>query len=430
MVAIIRPIAMLLTSAAIVLAGNALEGVLLPLRADIEGFTRLEIGLIGSAYYAGLMIGCLGCPWVIARVGHIRAFAAFTSVATMSPLIEAIWTAPPVWWLIRGLTGVCFAGILMVFESWINGRASNETRGQVLATYTIINFTVIIFGQQLINVGDPASFELFSLAAIMFSLAAAPVALTLAPAPSFPKRPKLRLLWLYRLSPAALAGCAAAGLANGAFYSLGPVYARISGLPVSLIAFFMTFAVLGGALTQWPIGRLSDRIDRRRVISGLTGGAAIVGMCLFLASGAAAWLQLALAFLFGIAALPVYWISLAHANDYAEAEDTVDVSSNLLLVFSIAAIGGPVFASLLMERAGAGGLFVWTSFVHVCALLFVLLRMRTRAPMPPEERDAYVAMPKTSSPAVYELDPRGPRHANPKALQPPEATPASPEKAH
>ncbi len=414
MLAIIRPIAMLLLSAAIVLAGNALEGVLLPLRADIEGFTRLEIGLIGSAYYTGLMIGCLGCPWVIARVGHIRAFAVFTAVATMSPLIEAIWTVPPVWWTIRGMTGVCFAGILMVFESWINGRASNETRGRVLATYTITNFSVIIIGQQLINLGDPARFELFSLAAIMFSVASVPVALTLAPTPSFPKRPRLRLLWLYKLSPAALIGCAAAGLANGAFYSLGPVYARISGLPVSLIAFFMTFAVLGGALAQWPVGRLSDRIDRRKVLAGLTGGAAITGTSLFLASGGAPVLQLALGFTFGILALPVYWVCLAHANDYAEVEDTVDVSSNLLLVFSIAAIGGPVFASLLMERAGAGGLFVWTSFVHICATVFIALRMLVRAALPPEERDTYVAMPKTSSPAVYELDPRGTPHPRPQ----------------
>jgi MFS family permease len=406
---IIRPIAALLLSASIVLAGNALEGVLLPLRASYEGFTQLQIGLIGSAYYLGLMIGCLVCPIAIARVGHIRAFAVFTAVATISPLAEAIWTVPQVWWLIRGLTGVCFAGILMVFESWLNGMASNETRGRVLSTYTFINLSSVIVGQQLINLGDPKGFELFSLAAIMFSVAAVPVALTLAPTPPPPRRPSIRILWLARLSPAALIGAAGAGLANGAFYSLGPVYANLVGLPVSTIAFFMSLAVLGGALAQWPVGKLSDRLDRRHVLIAVTLGAAVIALILFMMSGAGAdaRLKLGLIFLFGVGALPVYWISLAHANDHAEREDSVDVSSNLLLTFSISAIAGPVIASLAMDRAGPGGLFLWTAGVHVLVAALVILRTYARAPVPADQRDSYVALPKTSSPAVYELDPRG-----------------------
>ncbi len=425
MVATIKPIAALLLSAAIVLAGNALEGVLLPLRADIEGFSRLQIGLIGSAYYTGLMIGCLLCPWAIARVGHIRAFAVFTAVATISPLAEAIWTVPPVWWVIRGLTGVCFAGILMVFESWLNGVATNDTRGRVLSIYTIVNLSAVMIGQQFINFGDPAGFELFSLAAIMFSVAAAPVALTLAPAPSLPRPPSVRLLWLSRLSPAAVIGAAGAGFANGAFYSLGPVYAKSSGLPVSLIAVFMTFAILGGALAQFPIGRLSDRYDRRKVLAVITIFACALGIGLYFASGAVAQIKLALIFTFGLCALPVYWISLAHANDYAEREDTVDVSSNLLLVFSVTAIGGPIFASLLMNTAGPGGLFLWTAGIHAVVAALVIFRTLVRTAMPPSERDAYVSMPKTSSPAVYELDPRTTDAARPAQKAPAtQATPA------
>lgn len=404
---IIRPIAALLLSASIVLAGNALEGVLLPLRASEEGFTQLQIGLIGSAYYLGLMIGCLLCPWAIARVGHIRAFAVFTAVATISPLAEAIWTVPHIWWMIRALTGICFAGILMVFESWLNGMASNETRGRVLSTYTFINLSSVMLGQQLINLGDPKSFELFSLAAIMFSVAAVPVALTLAPTPVAPRRPSVRLLWLTRLSPAAVIGSASAGLANGAFYSLGPVYAQSIGLPVSMIAFFMSFAILGGALAQWPVGKLSDRIDRRYVLAGVMIGAAAVAIAIYLMGGAEPDTKLLLAFLFGACALPAYWISLAHANDYAEREDSVDVSSNLLLIFSVAAIGGPVVASLVMDSAGPSALFLWTAGIHILAAVAVILRTYLRAAVPAEDRDAYVALPKTSSPAVYELDPRG-----------------------
>ncbi|MDX2263995.1 MAG: MFS transporter [Hyphomicrobiales bacterium] len=427
MVAVVKPIAALLLSAAIVLAGNALEGVLLPLRGDLEGFTRLEIGLIGSAYYTGLMIGCLVCPWAIARVGHIRAFAVFTAVATASPLIEAIWVVPEVWWLIRGLTGVCFAGILMVFESWLNGVATNDTRGRVLAIYTIVNLSAVMLGQQLINLGEPGGFELFSLAAIMFSVAAAPVALTLAPTPSLPRAPSVRLLWLARLSPAAVVGSAGAGLANGALYSLGPVYAKSSGLPVSLIAVFMTFAILGGALAQLPIGRVSDRVDRRKVLAVITSAACLLGLALYAVSGGRAEYKLALIFAFGLCALPVYWISLAHANDYAEREDSVDVSSNLLLVFSAAAVCGPIFASMLMDSAGPGGLFLWTAAIHAVVAALVIYRTLMRDPLPPGERDAYVSLPQKSSPALYELDPRTTDSAKPAAA--PKRTSAAAESA-
>jgi MFS family permease len=430
MAAIVKPIAALLLSAAIVISGNALEGVLLPLRGDIEGFTRLEIGLIGSFYYTGLMIGCLVCPYAIARVGHIRAFAVFTAVATISPLAEAIWTIPQVWWGIRCLTGVCFAGILMVFESWLNGVATNDTRGRVLSVYTIVNLSAVMLGQQLINAGDPASFELFSLAAIMFSIAAVPVALTLAPTPAAPRKPSVRLLWLARLSPAAVIGSAGAGLANGAFYTLGPVYAKSAGLPVSLIAVFMTFAVLGGALAQLPVGRLSDRYDRRKVLAAVTISASLLGIGLYFASGGPPELKLALIFAFGLCALPVYWVSLAHANDYAEREDTVDVSSNLLLIFSATAILGPVFGAQLMDAAGPSGLFLWTAAIHITVAALVVFRTLMRTAVPPAERDAYVAMPKTSSPAVYELDPRTTDAAKPATKasppQPPRALPEIP----
>jgi MFS family permease len=406
MASLLRPIIAVLLAASIVLAGNALEGVLLPIRAAIEGFTRFQIGLIGSAYYAGLMIGSLLCPLAIARVGHIRAFAVFTAIATISPLVEAIWPQPEVWWIMRGLTGVCFAGILTVFESWLNGVSTNDTRGRVLSIYTIVNLSAVMIGQQLVNLGAPESFQLFSLAAVMFSIAAVPIALTVAPAPALPRRPSLRLAWLYRISPAAMFGTAAAGLANGAFYTLGPIYARESGLPVSLIAIFMTCAIFGGALAQWPVGRLSDRFDRRKVMCAIAAAAALAGVSLHFASGGATELKLMLIFVFGACSLPVYWISLAHANDYAERQDSVDVSSNLLLIFSVAAIGGPLVASLLMERAGAGGLFLWTAAIHVIFACLVAWRTLQRSPVPPQDRDAYVAMPKTSSAAVFGLDPR------------------------
>ncbi len=286
MVGLLRPVTALFISAAIVLCGNGLETVLLPLRADIEGFSRLNIGLIGSAYWLGITIGCIVCPRIIGRVGHPRAFTVFTAIATISPLLEAIWQAPPFWWLMRAITGMCFAGILTVLESWINSAVPNSQRGRVLAYYTITNFSVIMVGQQCLNLANPAGFHLFSLSAMLFSVAGVPLALTLTPPPAAPRRPVPRPAWLWGLSPAAVLGCVGAGLANSAFWALGPIYAKASGMPTSLIAFFMTCVVLGGALSQWPLGKLSDTIDRRRVMLVISIAASVLGVILALITGA------------------------------------------------------------------------------------------------------------------------------------------------
>ncbi len=211
MPAIIRPVTALLMSAAIVLAANGLEGVLLPLRGAIQGFSEIEIGLIGSAYFAGLTAGCLIGPRVIARVGHIRTFSVFTAIATISPLIEAMLPTPPLWWVVRGLTGMCFAAIMNVVESWLTSVASNANRGQVMSVYAMINFGALTAGQQLINLASPDNFRLFSLDAILCSLAAVPLALTLSPSPATPMRPRLQLDQIYKVSPAAARAAAAGG---------------------------------------------------------------------------------------------------------------------------------------------------------------------------------------------------------------------------
>ncbi len=416
MAGLLRPVTALFISAAIVLCGNGLETVLLPLRADIQGFTRLEIGLIGSAYWLGITIGCVICPRIIGRVGHPRAFTVFTAIATISPLLEAMWQEPAFWWLMRGLTGVCFAGILTVLESWINSAAPNGQRGRLLSTYTILNFSVIMTGQQLLGLANPAGFYLFSVSAMLFSLAAVPLALTLTPSPSPPRRPHPRPAWLWKISPAAVIGCAGAGLANGAFWALGPIYAKASGLPSSLIPVFMTCVVLGGALAQWPIGKWSDHTDRRRVLIFITLGASAVGGLLFFFSGGSWQVKLALGLAFGACALPVYWISVAHANDYATTLESVDVSTNLLLIFASAGIAGPILGSIASASFGPGGIFLYTAVIHASLAGFIYWRTRVRDAMPPSERDPYVPIPEKSSPSVFELDPRGKSEA-PTAAQ-------------
>lgn len=405
MASVIRPVTALLLSAGILLAGNGLEGVLLPLRGSLQGFSEIEIGLIGSAYNAGLMAGCIVCPRILGRVGHIRAFAVFTAIATISPLIEAIWVTPPVWWVFRGLTGMCIAGIVNIVESWLTSVASNSNRGQVMSTYTLVNFSSITIGQQLVNTGDLGGPALFSVVAILFSLAAVPLALTLTPHPAPPRQPRLRVGQLWRVSPAAVAGSFGAGLANGAFWALGPVYARASGVPLELISIFISLVVIGGAVAQWPMGRISDRLDRRRVLAALCFGAAMLGLVLASLGPADVRLKLAAAMAFGFCVLPIYWVSFAHANDLAGPGEAVDVSSSLLLLFASAAIVGPMVAAALMRFAGPEALFMHTATIHGLMGVFVVYRIMSRAPLPPRLRIAYDRLPKGNTPAGMEPGP-------------------------
>jgi MFS family permease len=403
MTAIIRPITALLLSAALMLAANGLEGVLLPLRGAIEGFSPLEIGLLGACYFGGLTFGCIMSPRVILRVGHIRAFLLFAAMATASPLLEAMAPAPVLWWACRFSTGICFAGIMNVVESWLSSVTTNANRGRVMSVYAMINFGSLTVGQQLTNLSVAGDFRLFSLVAMLCAFAAVPLALTLSAVPTPPLRPQFRLRRMYRVSPAAVAGVLGAGLANGAFWSLAPVYGRDSGLPEALVPVFVSLAVLGGAVAQWPVGRMSDRFDRRFVLLALCGAAAATGFLLSRFGGADPWPTLLLGILFGVCALPVYWVSFAHANDLAEPEEAVNVSASLLLLFSTGAIFGPVLASLLKQHYGTGSLFLYTASIHLTVMTFVLLRLLLRSAPPPEaERVAYEDLPISTTPAPFE----------------------------
>jgi MFS family permease len=256
----------LLLSVAILVTGNGLQWTLIPVRASILAFDSIEIGLLGSSYYLGFALGCILGGHVIQRVGHIRAFTALTAIASTVVMVHALTISPLAWWGLRSVTGFCFAGLYLVIESWLNERASNENRGLVMGIYTMINLSVTIVGQMMLTLGDPADFPLFALASILISLAAVPVALTAARPPARLMQSRLRPLKLYSGSPVGVVGVLLAGVATGAFWSLGPAYAIAYGADTSEVAIFMSLTVLGCALVQWPIGRLSDRLDRRIVV--------------------------------------------------------------------------------------------------------------------------------------------------------------------
>ncbi len=386
--------------------GNGLLSVLGPIRADTENFTRLDIGIMGSCYFAGLMIGCLVWPRIIAAVGHIRAFSALTAIATITPLAQAVWPVPVVWWGLRGLNGLAFAGLFMVIESWLNGSSSPETRARVLAIYTILNLTVVTVGMQLVIAGEPTSFELFTLVAVLYSLAAVPVALAPASAPAPPRAVKLRLGWLMSVSPAAVLGCFGTGLANASFWTLAPLYATGAGMRAQDAALFLTAAVLGGAISQWPVGRLSDRVGRRPMAMIVCVAAALAGVGLYLASTESQSIILPLGAFYGAAAFTVYTLCVAHANDLVHRKRAVEVSSGLLLVFSMGAVIGPLIASFMMRELGHGALFLYSAMAHLSIALVMILRVQQRPKLPIERNEPFVSVPKTT-PAVFDLDPRG-----------------------
>jgi len=389
MTAAFAPITALLLSVALLLMGNGLQGTLLPVRANMEAFSATDIGVLGSAYFFGFACGCLYGPRLIRRAGHIRAFTALVAIASCVVLVHALFLNPYLWWVLRAMTGFCFAVLYMIIESWLNEKSTNETRGFVFSLYTIINLTVITIGQLMLGLDRPQNFPLFLLASILVSLAAVPVALTRAEAPAPVRSVKIRLLHLYKLSPVGVIGCLAVGLANGSFWALAPVFAQQKGADTWGVAIFMSAAVLAGALGQWPLGRLSDKMDRRRVIIGAACGSAAAGVLFVLWAPHWGLGLLALIFLFGIFAFPIYGLSVAHMNDFVEPDGYVEAASGLLLVFALGAVIGPVVASTLTRFLGPDALFGMTATVQLALAAFALYRMQRRAPAPEEEHVAF-----------------------------------------
>src|SRR5690242_11532631 len=256
----------LLRAAFILIFGNGLSHTQIPLSATAAAFPQLSIGLIGSAYFGGMLVGCVAAPRIIARAGHIRAFAAFVAIATVTSLLHPIFVDPAAWAGIRSVTGFCFAGLYATIESWMHDKADNVVRGRVLALYQITHYAGSAGGQQAIRFIDPASSVPFSIVACALALSVLPLAYTRSDPPEPPPAPRLRLSWLFRISPVGVAGALISGVANGTFWSLAPVFAERTELGAGGVASFMTAAIIGAALVQWPVGRLADRNDRRHIM--------------------------------------------------------------------------------------------------------------------------------------------------------------------
>ena len=401
----LRQLTALLLSTAILMTGNGLINTLLPVRAEMEAFSTLEIGLLGTVYFAGFILGCLNVPLLVRRVGHIRTFATLSSVAAATALAHVFLIDPIAWGVLRFVGGFGFAGLYVTIESWLNDRAGSTNRGAIMSIYTFISLSVLMAGQFLLIAHDPAGFESFAIVAVLIALALVPVSLTKAPEPPRPAAIGLDIVGLWRLSPVGFAGCLGVGLVNGSFWSLGPVFASRSGLDIDHLVYFIAGATFAGAVMQWPLGRLSDRIDRRFVIVVSALCAAASGVLFGVWDAPSNILLIGLSAAFGGFAMPLYAVSVAHANDHAEDTRFVATAGGLLLVYGFGASLGPLIASALMGYYGSGGLFMFTTFVHAALALFATVRLVLRPRPKQDDRTGFVAVPRTS-PTLYELDPR------------------------
>lgn len=403
MLSTLFPIVSLLTGIGILLIGSGLFGTLLALRAGLAGFPDPVIGLVMSAYFVGFFAGTFFCPGLIRRVGHIRAFAMFATIAAVTAIVHVLLIEPVVWLILRVMTGACLVGIYTVIESWLNAQTPNERRGQVFAAYMAVTLLALAFGQVLITWADPSGFTLFGIASILLSLGLVPIAFTSVAQPPPVKTPRFSLRFLYATSPAAAAGALASGLVIGAFWGMGPVFAQRVGLDTAGIASFMTATILGGAALQWPIGHWSDRFDRRRVLALVAAAASVFALISMAAAPKSMAGLMVSTFVFGGLAFSVYSISVAHLNDHLRPEESLEGSSGLLMLHGIGAAVGPAAVGLLIAGFGPGSLPVYYAVTLLLLATFVLLRIRQAPPVAMEDHAAFTLMVRTSPEALVLL---------------------------
>jgi len=382
--------AVLLGYATLVLA-NGLFNTLLGLRSQHEGFAAELVGLIMSAFFAGLLLGGRFGARVVARVGHIRAFAAFASLYSATALLHPLWVSPLAWMGFRLLAGFCMAGMVMVTESWVNARAGEGERGQVLSVYLTLNYAAAGCGPLLLGLGDPAEYQLFSLASVLVSLALLPVLLTRSPAPLPDSGHRLGLLALWRIAPLGLCGVVAAGLISATFIGLGPVFAAGIGMDKAGTSLFVGLTLFGGLALQWPLGRASDRYGRGLLIAVAAAGTTLAALAMLGAASLRPSWVLFVAAPYGAFAYTLYSLSGALINDRADPAQRVSVAGGVVLLFGAGASLGPLLGGLLMGAVGAGGLYLFTGGVALALCLFAIWRL-LRLGLAPRQ-SSFVAIP-------------------------------------
>ena len=390
---------------AIICLGHGLQGTLVGVRTVIENFSYIQTGIIITGYYIGYSAGSLIVPNLLKKVGHIRVFAALASLASIAILLHSVFILPYLWFVIRIITGISIAGIFVIMESWLNDKSSNDTRGNILSIYFIVTFTFIGLGSFLLNFGSPVNFDLFILVSILLSLALIPILLTTSNPPNFQNPKRLSFIELYKLSPLGLIGAFLTGLAHSAIFGLGAVYAKLNGFNNFEVSLFIVIITIFGALFQWPIGVISDKIDRRLVLILVTLLAAGISILIIIFSLLSSIILFILVGIYAGMSLPMYSLVIAHTNDYLKPDEIVAASSSLGVTVGLGAIFGPILSSYFMSIIGPNGLFVFLFFTHAILGLFGLYRLSVRS-KPENIKSQYVPIPRTITPIGMELNPK------------------------
>lgn len=392
---------------------------LLPLRLERLGFSTAENGLVATAYAAGFLVGCLITSLLIRSVGHVRASSAFAAVAGVS-ILALVWDQP-LWTILalRATTGIATAGFIMVIESWLNELVAPEWRGRLLTAYIIV---LTLFGGigQLITFGlDPAADTMLILSAGAVTLALVPFAAVKVESPAPPAVIRPQLLRTFKLSPVGVMSCFYTGLVAATFSSIGPLYGQMKGLSQDEIIILMTGVTFGGVAFQWPLGFVSDRIDRRKVLGLMTFGVGAIALVVAeMGSLLSFWVTAGLLMLFGGVADSFYPIGVAHTNDWAEEGDYVAVSSNLLLVWSLGSMAGPIIATNALDLGGPDAFFWYVLALSIGLGLYIAWRAARRRRPTEHQREEFVAYPQTS-PTVFEWSPHKPLDGDNKGQKQP-----------
>lgn len=408
------PIWSLLFGVAVITMASALQSSLIGIRASIESFNTMATGLIMSSYYVGFIVGSILVPTWVKNVGHIRVFAALASLASVTILMQSVVVNPWFWMAMRMGTGLCYAGLFIVTESWLNGIATNNTRGRLFSIYIIEIWASQTLGQFLLNAASPSGYDLFILTSVLISMALVPLLLVRTPSPTISVPEKLNIFGLIKTAPLGATGAFVAGIASGAILGLGALYAETAGLDVVEISLFIGASYLGGMVLQWPIGKLSDRQDRRLTILliGLIG--AVVTLIVPFGHGMGNIVIMMIGMFFmGAFTFPMYALSSSHMNDQLRPEQILSASSGLILLNGAGGVIGPLIASVIMDLVHIDALFFFIALMNLSVASFAFYRMRVKAPMIVEEQGDHVHVGLTVSPVVAaemlaEADPNTP----------------------
>ncbi len=400
--ALISPLSAFFAGTALTCMGYALLTSALSLRMDSFGVSPSSIGLILSLYYLGYILASMSAFKIINKVGHIRAFSAYISFFSALALAHIFYFSPFTWGILRLAEGYCIGSSMMCLESWLNARASNKNRGLLMSLYMVTTYLGSGTGQLLLNIPDPEGVTLYVAVSVIFSVALIPVSLTALPVPNITKKKKMKLVDLYKISPVGVVGCLCSGVFVGAFYTLGTIYAKQSGLDLAQTSLFMFSGIIGGMCIQIPLGRISDFFDRRFVIMWVCGGMFVVApwVHLFIHDGFVP--LMGAAFILGCCTFVVYPLCVSHVNDRIGDDDRVKASGMLIMLQSIGMILGPVLISALMEWFGAisfllsmsaiAGGFVLFAFHFIARHDVAYVAVTPTQPLPADQTPAFHAL--------------------------------------